>query len=131
MAQEADFADTLESISSSLLATTRSAAQLANEDVDFHRSLDPQIGTRLDRQNARLLDLSQRLLGSAIPSSEVVRPTLTNVDSIDEQWRGIVDILDSLLEKADTSLDEFSGAVKRSSREGVSALSSSSPCLIH
>ncbi|KAG8624517.1 hypothetical protein KVT40_007584 [Elsinoe batatas] len=108
-----DSASLLESISSSLLAVTRSANALAAEDLDFHRSLDPSIGIKIDQQNARLLSLADRLLGNAASGSEVVRPRLTDADAVDENWKAIVDVLDSLLEKADTSLDEFSGAVKR------------------
>ncbi|KAF4548610.1 Exosome complex exonuclease rrp6-like protein [Elsinoe fawcettii] len=108
-----DSAALLESISSSLLAVTRSANALAAEDLDFYRSLDPSIGTKIDEQNARLLGLAERLLGNAASGAEVVRPRLAGTDAVDENWRGIVDVLDSLLEKADTSLDEYSGAVKR------------------
>ncbi|PSK38486.1 hypothetical protein B9Z65_6039 [Elsinoe australis] len=108
-----DSASLLEPISSSLLAVTRTANTLAAEDLEFHRSLNPAIGSKIDKQNARLLGLAERLLGNAAAGSEVVRPRLPDVDAVDENWRGIVDVLDSLLEKADTSLDEYSGAVKR------------------
>ncbi|PNS17221.1 hypothetical protein CAC42_6904 [Sphaceloma murrayae] len=121
MAATTDSTTFLGPISSGLLAVTRTANSLATEDLDFHRNLDPSIGTRIDKQNARLLRLAERLLENAASSSEVVRPRLPDADAVDENWRGIVDVLDSLLEKADTSLDEFSGAVKRlsPSREQV------------
>lgn len=117
----ADFKALQDSISASLVSTTRTAGQIASEDVSFHRSLDPSLGTVLDRQNARLLALAERLLSNAASNTEVVCPPLPDADAVDGNWRGIVDVVDSLLEKADISLDEYTGAVKRlsPSREQV------------
>ncbi|KAH7393962.1 ribonuclease H-like domain-containing protein [Phaeosphaeria sp. MPI-PUGE-AT-0046c] len=100
-------------ISKALVATTRSASHIAAADIDFQRSLNPQVGSQLDAQNARLLHLAQRLLENAAASSDAVGPKLPDVEAIDANWRGVVDVIDSLLEKADTSLDEFTGVVKR------------------
>jgi exosome complex exonuclease RRP6 len=61
----------------------------------------------------RLLHLAQRLLQNAAASSDAVGPKLPDVEAIDANWRGVVDVIDSLLEKADTSLDEYTGVVKR------------------
>lgn len=108
-----DFKGLQESIQQSLVATTRSATQISSEDLGFHRSLDPSLATVLDKQNARLLALAERLLGNAANNTEIVRPRLPDVDGVDGNWRGIVDVVDSLLEKADISLDEYTGAVKR------------------
>ena len=113
-----DFKTLQASIQQSLVAVTRSANQIASEDLGFHRSLDPSVATLLDKQNARLLGLTQRLLGNAAANTEVVGPQLPDFDSVDGSWKGIVDVLDSLLEKADTSLDEYTGAVKRLSPSG-------------
>ena len=115
MDTEGDCKAILDAVSSSLPTLTRTANRLAAEDFDFHRSLDPPVGTKLDKQNARLLDLSQRLLGNAASGTKTARPRLKDTDAIDDNWRTIVDVLDSLLEKADTSLDEYSGAVKSQS----------------
>lgn len=102
-----------DSISGALVSTTRAATRLSNTDIPFQRSLDPSVGTALDQQNARLLHLAERLLQTAAASSDGVGPKLPDVDAIDGNWRGIVDVVDSLLEKADTSLDEYTGVVKR------------------
>ncbi|KAL1303298.1 hypothetical protein AAFC00_006704 [Neodothiora populina] len=111
-----DFKAFQDSLKSSLVATTQSAAGLASEDLPFYRSLDPSLAKGLDKQNARLLALAARLLGNATANTEIVRPRLRpadGVDGVDGGWRGIVDVVDSLLEKADISLDEYTGAVKR------------------
>lgn len=97
----------------SLLATTDDTRRICEQDLGFHRSLDPTVGSALDKQNARLLALAERLLGNAAAGSEVVGPRLEDADAVDGQWRGVVDVIDSLLERADTSLDEYTGIVKR------------------
>ncbi|KAF2650763.1 hypothetical protein K491DRAFT_697037 [Lophiostoma macrostomum CBS 122681] len=102
-----------DSISAALVSTTRSATQLSGADLEFQRSFDPALGAALDAQNARLLQLAQRLVANAAASSDAVGPKLPDVEAIDGNWRGVVDVIDSLLEKADTSLDEYSGVVKR------------------
>lgn len=116
-----DFKSLQESISQSLVAVTRTANQIASEDLGFYRSLNPAVATALDTQNARLLGLAERLLGNAAANSEVVGPRLPDFDAVDSNWKGIVDVVDSLLEKADTSLDEYTGTVRRlsPSRESV------------
>lgn len=116
-----DFKALSDAVTASLVAVTRSTTQISAEDLDFHRSLDSSVATQLDEHNARLLGLAERLLGNAASNTEVVGPRLPDYDSVDTYWRGIVDVVDSLLEKADTSLDEFTGAVKRlsPSREEV------------
>jgi hypothetical protein len=100
-------------ISKALVSTTRSASRIGASDIDFQRSLNPEVGSQLDAQNARLLHLAQRLLENAAASSDAVGPKLPDVEAIDANWRGVVDVIDSLLEKADTSLDEYTGVVKR------------------
>ncbi|KNG52667.1 exosome complex exonuclease rrp [Stemphylium lycopersici] len=108
-------------ISAALKPTTRSAAAIGKADIPFQRSLNPEAGTQLDAQNARLLHLAQRLLENAAASSDAVGPKLPDVEAIDANWRAVVDVIDSLLEKADTSLDEYTGVVKRLSPAGEQA----------
>ncbi|KAK5239326.1 exosome nuclease subunit, partial [Cryomyces antarcticus] len=108
-----DFKAFQEAISTSLVATTRTTNDISSEDLGFHRSLDPSVAASLDRQNARLLSLAQRLLNNAASNSEVVGPSLSDADAVEGNWRGVVDVVDSLLEKADISLDEYTGVVKR------------------
>jgi len=115
-----DFARLQTSIQSALVDTTRSATALAAEDLPFHRTVDPSLSSSLDVQNARLLSLASRLLGSATANADNVRPTLRDIEDVESNWTRVVDVVDSLLERADTALDEFTGAVKRlSPREQV------------
>jgi exosome complex exonuclease RRP6 len=100
-------------IQAALLSATRTTSQISSEDLNFQRSLDPSLGTALDEQSARLLALSSSLLKSAASISELEAPILEDVEDIDNSWRGVVDVVDSLLEKADTCLDEYTGVIKR------------------
>ncbi|KAL1581712.1 hypothetical protein WHR41_09586 [Cladosporium halotolerans] len=108
-----DFARLQTSVQSALVDTTRSATALAAEDLPFHRTVDPSLSSALDTQNARLLSLASRLLGSATAHADNVRPTLRDIEDVESNWTRVVDVVDSLLERADTALDEFTGAVKR------------------
>lgn len=109
-----DFTKLEGDIKSALVSTIRSASSLASEDISFHRSLDSTVGPALDRQNARLLGLAERLVGAATGNTEIVRPPrIRDLESVEGNWKAVVDVVDSLLERADTALDEFTGAVKR------------------
>lgn len=122
-----DFQAFQKTVQDALVQTTRSSTALCAEDLGFHRSLDSELGTALDRENARLLSLAERLLGSAAAGSEVVGPKLADYDAVDANWRAVVDVVDSLLERADTSLDEFTGIVKRLTPSKEQVLSSRTP----
>ncbi|KAK5699980.1 exosome nuclease subunit [Elasticomyces elasticus] len=113
-----DFTAVHSATTSALVATTRTAGQLATSDLPFHRSLDAGLSSALDEQNARLLSLAERLLGAATGSSAETgvrshTPRLSSIESVEGNWRAVVDVVDSLLERADTALDEFTGAVRR------------------
>ncbi|KAK6443621.1 exosome nuclease subunit [Oleoguttula sp. CCFEE 5521] len=108
-----DFPTLQSTLTSALLDTTRSAIALAAEDLPFHRTIDSSLASALDAQNARLLSLTNRLLGSATAHADHVRPTLRDMDDVENNWAKVVDVVDSLLERADTALDDFTGAVKR------------------
>jgi exosome complex exonuclease RRP6 len=100
-------------IQAALISTTRISGQISSEDLGFQRSLNPEVSTTLDEQSSRLLALSSALLNSATSISKLKAPVLEEAEDVDNNWRNVVDVLDSLLEKADTSLDEYSGLIKR------------------
>lgn len=109
----ADFKSFQEKVTSTLLSTTRVAGQIASEDLSFHRSSRPAVSSSLDAQNARLLALTNKLLKAATAGSDVRAPKLQDEEAVEDQWRNVVDVVDDLLEKADASLDEFTGVIKR------------------
>ncbi|KAL8673548.1 MAG: hypothetical protein Q9168_002037 [Polycauliona sp. 1 TL-2023] len=113
MTTEHSFKELKSEVSAALVKTTRTAGQIASEDLAFQRSINPELDRSLHRQNKRLLSLVRSLNKTATAGSETVPPLLHNVESVDDGWRGIVDIVDNLLEKADACLDEFTGVVRK------------------
>lgn len=113
MATDTSFKAFKDSISSALVDTTRTAGQISNEDLAFHRSSNPSIVPLLEQQNTRLLQLTRRLTKNATLGTEVTAPQVSGVESIEDNWKTIVDVIDNLLEKADACLDEFTGVVRK------------------
>ncbi|KAF8866128.1 hypothetical protein BDZ45DRAFT_611003 [Acephala macrosclerotiorum] len=113
MDQSQDFKSLQDSIQSALISTTRTAGQVASEDLGFHRSFNKEVGTALDEQSQRLLSLASALLKSATSIAELRAPVLEDTDDVENNWRSVVDVVDSLLEKSDTCLDEYTGVIKR------------------
>ena len=108
-----DFKSLQEGLQKSLVSSVKAVNRVAAEDVDFQRTVNPNVAEQLDDTSSRLLDLSSRLLKSAATACGLKPPTLEDVDDIDMNWRGIVDVVDTVLEKADTALDEYTGLIKR------------------
>ncbi|KAH8791558.1 ribonuclease H-like domain-containing protein [Hyaloscypha finlandica] len=113
MDQTQDFKSLQDQIQAALIATTRTTGQISSEDLGFQRSFNPEMGTALDEQSERLLSLASALLKSAVSISELRAPILQDADDVENNWRGVVDVIDSLLEKSDTCLDEYTGVIKR------------------
>jgi exosome complex exonuclease RRP6 len=113
MDQIQDFKSLQDRIQAALISTTRTTGQIALEDLGFQRSLNPEFGDVLDEQSSRLLALSSSLLKSVASLAELSMPVLEEVEDVDNSWRNIVDVVDSLLEKTDTCLDEYTGVIKR------------------
>ncbi|KAH9227946.1 hypothetical protein K456DRAFT_885540 [Colletotrichum gloeosporioides 23] len=113
MTSPQDFKSLQEKVQSALVATTRSVYRIAAEDLAFQRAVNPGVGDDLDAKTERLLELSTTLLKSAASVCGLNAPNLEDADDIDLRWRSVVDVVDSVLEKADTSIDEYTGAIKR------------------
>ncbi|TQS35590.1 hypothetical protein Golomagni_03985 [Golovinomyces magnicellulatus] len=97
----------------SLLDITRSVVRITAEDLTFQRSLDRKVRTALDEQSGRLLSLVNSLLKSAASVSDLRSPALEDVEDVENNWRSVIDVVDSLLEKSDSCLDEYTGVIKR------------------
>ncbi|KAF8475629.1 ribonuclease H-like domain-containing protein [Kalaharituber pfeilii] len=97
--------------------TTKAAAGLAAEDLSFHRSFDSQFASSLDRCSSAMLGLINSLLRNATVGMDLDAPKLNDVEDIDTHWKDVVEVVDFLLEKADTCLDEYTGAIKQKNPE--------------
>ncbi|KAJ5155987.1 hypothetical protein N7492_008790 [Penicillium capsulatum] len=109
----AEFAPFQEKLTSALVQVTRTVGQLSSEDLSFHRASNAELSKSVDEQSARILDLTSSVLKAATAGTDVTPPSLQNEESLEDNWRGVVDVIDSLLEKADASLDEFTGVIKK------------------
>lgn len=107
------FSPLQEKLSAALVQSTRTTNQLLAEDIDFQRSINPNVSTSLDAQSNRLLGLTSSILRFATSGSDLNVPTLEDEDSLDDNWKTVVDVIDELLEKADACLDEFTGIIKK------------------
>ncbi|KAF2671926.1 hypothetical protein BT63DRAFT_384403 [Microthyrium microscopicum] len=125
MEPEDDFSAMQKRITNALVATTRSTTQVCAEDLAFYRSIDPAIANGLDVQHARLLALAEKLLANGAAGTAIPRPKLPDGDSLETNWRGVVDVIDRLLERTDTCLDEFKGALKKAPEQVATSTTTS------
>jgi exosome complex exonuclease RRP6 len=121
MSDPPDFTKLQSDLTSALVAVTRATNRVCAEDVTFHRSLNRPFAAQLDAQQTTLLGLAERLIRNAAAGSDTTTPKLPDVEALEQGWRGVVDVLDGLLERADVCLDEFAGLVKRGGQEAASA----------
>ncbi|KJZ77592.1 hypothetical protein HIM_02769 [Hirsutella minnesotensis 3608] len=108
-----EFKSLQEGIQKSLVSAVKTVNRIASEDLSFQRTINPDTAEQLDEQASRVLRLSTRLLQTAASACNVKAPALEDAEDIDMKWNFIVDVVDSVLEKADTALDEYTGIVKR------------------
>lgn len=123
-----DFKSMQDRIQKTLVSTVKAANRIAAEDLGFQRTVNPDVANQLDEKTSQILDLSTRLLQSAARACGIKAPKLEDAEDIDMHWRSVVDVVDSVLEKADTAMDEYTGLVKR--KEPPSADSVSSALLV-
>ncbi|KAJ6152450.1 hypothetical protein N7497_006769 [Penicillium chrysogenum] len=109
----AEFAPFQDKLTSALVQVTRTVGQLSSEDLNFHRTSSAEFSESLDEQSARIIALTSAVIKAATAGTDVTGPTLSDEDSVEDNWRGVVDVIDSLLEKADACLDEFTGVIKK------------------
>lgn len=110
----ANFEDYQKCVTGALVATTRTAGQIAARDLSFHRASSSAVSEGLDTQSMRMLQLTNKLLKAVNrPSATKPIPKLRTQEGVEDNWRGIVDVIDDLLEKADRNLDEFTGVIKQ------------------
>ncbi|RFU77768.1 exosome complex exonuclease rrp6 [Trichoderma arundinaceum] len=108
-----DFNSLQEEIQKSLISTVKSANRIASQDLSFQRTVNPDVAEQLDEKTSRILDLSTRLLNSAARACGIKPPKLEDPEDVDMNWRTVVDVVDSILEKADRAMDEYTGLVKQ------------------
>jgi exosome complex exonuclease RRP6 len=79
-----------------LVSTTKAASAIASHDLSFERSIDTAFDSSLSALTDRLLTTTNELLKFAGHSGE----EFDDADDLDNRWGDIVDVVDSLLERA-------------------------------
>jgi exosome complex exonuclease RRP6 len=121
MALDSPFQDLEKDVTAALVQTTKTSGQIANEDLQYLRTLEPKLAKALDEQNGRLLKIIRDLVRTAASGTDIRPPNLVNAESLDEQWQKLVDVVDHLLEKADRCLDEYTGAINKATPDQEAA----------
>lgn len=113
----------LQSLQAALQPPTKYAATLPDPaDASFHRSIDRQLSTRLDKEAARVQHILERLNTAALPSiktddgakqqggsgrGEEVEDTDSSGANLTSTYSRTTDVIDTLLESADVALDQY------------------------
>jgi len=79
-----------------LVSTTRAASAVGSHDISFERSIDSNFDSSLTQVTDRLLSLTNRLL----KFSGSQQDEFEDEDDLDDRWGDVVDVVDSLLERA-------------------------------
>jgi len=79
-----------------LVATTRAASATGGHDVTFERSIDSEFDSSLTAVTERLLSITNRLLMFGGLQGE----EFEDEDDLEDRWGDIVDVVDTLLERA-------------------------------
>ena len=85
-----------ESLLKRLVSTTKAVSLVGGHDVAFERSIDAKFDTSLTAVTDRLLNLSNRLLKFA----GLQEDEFESEDDFEDRWGDVVDVVDSLLERA-------------------------------
>ncbi|KAF9015830.1 hypothetical protein BDZ89DRAFT_1094618 [Hymenopellis radicata] len=96
------------------LKATRNAALLP-ADISFHKTMDQDFAQDLDEFSSKVLSITNRLLelSSTIDSAGKGKAKLESQDDVLDSFEScVVDRIDLLLERVDTSLDEYLGRSK-------------------
>ncbi|OQE28794.1 hypothetical protein PENSTE_c003G05010 [Penicillium steckii] len=109
----AEYTPFQEKLSSNLVQVIKVANQLGSQDLNFHRTSSADFTESLDDESDRILALASSVIKAATTGSDIKNPDLRNEEALEDNWRGVVDVIDSLLEKADACLDEFTGVIKK------------------
>ncbi|CAK9781419.1 hypothetical protein CC85DRAFT_325791 [Cutaneotrichosporon oleaginosum] len=118
-----EFATFVDTMTKALEASTSHAAEFPDKsDMMFHRTLDRKFAKGIDASGDRVLKLADSLLQLTVDSQPKAnkatrvkaRRKLADEDDVVDSFQStVVDHVDSLLEDADTHIDEANGARKK------------------
>ncbi|KAI8968945.1 ribonuclease H-like domain-containing protein [Mycotypha africana] len=107
-----DFQAFKDSLYKALISATNAANQISMEDYGFHRSLDMAYSKDLDQAGITSLSLGNTLLNHCALDCAVDVTEFEDENDVVDRYGSVIDVCDSLLEKADFCFDEMTGAGK-------------------
>lgn len=99
-----------DAITSAVTELVKAANILGSSDLAFHRSLDSEVSSSLDSCLQRLLGITTSLLDYATDDNI---PILTDLEDVNSRWGDVIDVVDTLLERTDASLEELNTKNKK------------------
>ncbi|KAI8369915.1 ribonuclease H-like domain-containing protein [Choanephora cucurbitarum] len=108
-----DFKSFQTSLFKSLVSATAAANSISVEEIGFYRSLDRQFAKDLDLAGSSTLSLGNSLLQHGAADCGIFVKSFDDIDDVSERYGSVIDVCDSLLEKADLCLDQMSGKGKQ------------------
>lgn len=95
-----NFKEYQQALFKALVSATAAANQIPTEDLGFYRSLDRQFAKNLDTCGSRLLQIANSLLDHCAKDTGVEAPSYDDVDDVTDRYRGVIEVVDGLLERA-------------------------------
>ncbi|SCW01499.1 LAFE_0E01002g1_1 [Lachancea fermentati] len=83
---------------SAVLNTIRASVSLSAQDVEFFRSLDPDISASVDQTAKGVLNLINDILLSVDGNEEVIE---SGKEGLENAWKNVGEVMDTLFEKSD------------------------------
>ncbi|KAI9094381.1 ribonuclease H-like domain-containing protein, partial [Phlyctochytrium arcticum] len=119
-----DFDGFQSSLFSALAQLARASQPLKPADLSFYKSLSPTFTQRLQSSSDKLLGVCNRVFNHAAAagtssSSTKEAANFQDSDDLVDDFDLVVDVVDSLLEKADTCMDEVTGRIKKNAPDSV------------
>ncbi|KAI8061041.1 ribonuclease H-like domain-containing protein [Gongronella butleri] len=129
----ADFEAYQKSLFRALVSASNAANSIKHEDIGFYRSLDRDFATDLDQASATLLSTANELTNHTAldVGHDDTNVNIEDIDDINDRFFGVIDVVDSLFERVDLTLDELAGRTRNTdvsefASRGVTQLSTTS-----
>lgn len=103
---------TFEELLLDVVQTVRASSSLAAQDVNFYKSLDSELSSKIDESAKSLLDISNKLIHCSFDDVKDIPFGKDNISS-HINWNPIANVLDNIFEKIDVTFDQAQNANSR------------------
>lgn len=103
---------TFDDLLPNVVQTVRASSSLAAQDVNFYKSLDSELSSKIDVSAKSLLDISNKLIHCSFDDVKDIPFGKDNISS-HINWNPIANVLDNIFEKIDIAFDQAQNANSR------------------